>query len=42
MTYEELEHTADVKVRVKGRSIEDLYAESVRALMEVMYVTCDR
>ncbi len=40
MTYEELEHTADVKVRVKGRSIEDLYAESVRALMEVMYVTC--
>lgn len=40
MTYEELEHTADVKVRVKGRSIEDLFAESVRALMEVMYVTC--
>jgi SHS2 domain-containing protein len=40
MTYEELEHTADVRVRVKGRSIEELYAESVRALMEVMYVTC--
>ena len=40
MTYEELEHTADVKVRVKGQSIADLYAESVRALMEVMYVTC--
>jgi SHS2 domain-containing protein len=40
MTYEELQHTADVKVRVKARSIEELFAESVRALMEVMYVTC--
>ncbi|MDD1717246.1 MAG: archease [Methanoregulaceae archaeon] len=40
MTYEELDHTADVKVRVKARSLEDLFSESVRALMEVMYVAC--
>jgi SHS2 domain-containing protein len=40
MTYEELEHTADVMVRMKARSIEELFAESVRALMEVMYVSC--
>jgi SHS2 domain-containing protein len=37
MSYEELEHTADVRVRVKASTLEDLFAEAVRVLMIVMY-----
>ena len=37
MSFEELEHTADVRVRVKAGSLEDLFSEAARALMVVMY-----
>ena len=37
MTIEELPHTADILVRVKSGSLPDLFAESARALMGVMY-----
>lgn len=37
MSIEELPHTADILLRVKAGSLEDLFAESVRALMGIMY-----
>jgi SHS2 domain-containing protein len=37
MSYEELEHTADVRVRVKSFTLEGLFAEAARVLMIVMY-----
>ncbi|MEN6611328.1 MAG: archease [Methanoregulaceae archaeon] len=37
MSIEELPHTADILLRVKAGSLEDLFAESVQALMGVMY-----
>ena len=37
MSFEELEHTADVRVLVKAGSLEDLFSEAARALMVVMY-----
>ncbi|NYT07412.1 MAG: archease [Methanomicrobiales archaeon] len=37
MSFEELEHTADVRVRVKAESLEGLFSEAARALMVVMY-----
>lgn len=37
MSIEELPHTADILVRVKSGSLPDLFAESARALMGVMY-----
>ena len=41
MSFEELEHTADVRIRVKARSLEDLFSEAARALMVVMYGVSD-
>ncbi len=37
MSFEELEHTADIRLRVKAGSIESLFSEAARALMVVMY-----
>jgi SHS2 domain-containing protein len=37
MSYEELDHTADVRVRVKASTPEGLFAEAARVLMIVMY-----
>jgi SHS2 domain-containing protein len=37
MSFEELEHTADVRLRVKAGSLESLFSEAARALMVVMY-----
>jgi len=37
MSFEELEHTADVRVRVRAASLGDLFSEAARALMHVMY-----
>ncbi|MCU0632269.1 MAG: archease [Methanolinea sp.] len=37
MSFEELEHTADVKMRVRAATLEDLFSEAGRALMQVMY-----
>ena len=37
MSYTELEHTADVLVRVRAGSLEELFEESARAMFETMY-----
>jgi SHS2 domain-containing protein len=37
MSIEELEHTADLRFRVCAPTLEALFAEAVRALMETMY-----
>ena len=37
MSYEFLEHTADVKFIAKGKSIEDSFSECAKALFETMY-----
>jgi SHS2 domain-containing protein len=36
MPFTELEHTADILVRVTGSSLEDLFAESARAMFSCM------
>ena len=41
MSYVELEHTADVKLRVEAGTLEELFSEAVRALMVTMYGTAD-
>jgi len=41
MTYKELEHTADVKIRVVAPSLEALFGEAACALMEVKYGAVD-
>jgi SHS2 domain-containing protein len=37
MSYEELPHTADVKIRAHAPTREGLFGEAFRALMQVMY-----
>ncbi len=37
MSYEELSHTADVKMRVRAPTPDALFGESFQALMQVMY-----
>ena len=37
MSFEELEHTADIRIRVKASNIENLFSDAARALMTVMY-----
>ncbi len=37
MSIEELEHTADLRFRVRAPTLEGLFAEAARALMETMY-----
>jgi len=37
MSYEELSHTADVKIRARAPTREGLFEEAFRALMQVMY-----
>jgi SHS2 domain-containing protein len=39
MSFEELEHTADIRIRVKASTIEELFSDAARALMTVMYGT---
>lgn len=41
MSFEELDHTADVRIRVKAGSLEDLFSEAARALMVIMYGVAD-
>jgi SHS2 domain-containing protein len=36
MTFWILEHTADVRLLVEGRTLEELFAEALRAMMDVM------
>ncbi|MFH0712012.1 MAG: archease [archaeon] len=37
MSYEFLEHTADVKFRAEGLSVEEMFIEAARALNEIIY-----
>ncbi|HPM61099.1 MAG TPA: archease [Methanoregulaceae archaeon] len=37
MSFEELEHTADIKIRVRGATLEELFSEAARALMTIVY-----
>lgn len=37
MRYEELEHTADIRLRVRAATLEGLFEEAALALMQVMY-----
>ncbi len=37
MSFEELPHTADVKIRVRAPALEGLFSEACDALMQVMY-----
>jgi SHS2 domain-containing protein len=42
MTFRELEHTADVRVRVEAGSLEELFSEAARALMSIMYGVAEK
>jgi len=37
MSFEEISHTADVKIRARAPTIEALFSETFKALMQVMY-----
>lgn len=37
MSIEELEHTADIRFRIRAPTLEGLFAEAARALMETLY-----
>jgi SHS2 domain-containing protein len=37
MTFEEVPHTADVKIRIHARTLEELFSDACEALMTVMY-----
>ena len=39
MSFEEISHTADVKIRVHAPTLEALFSETFSALMQVMYGT---
>lgn len=36
MSYKILEHTADLKIAIQGKSLEDLFAEAALAMMDLM------
>lgn len=37
MSFEEIPHTADVKIRARACTLEELFSETFKALMQVMY-----
>jgi len=37
MSFEELEHTADIRIRVEAATLEELFSEAAQALMTIMY-----
>jgi SHS2 domain-containing protein len=39
MSFEEVSHTADVKIRALAPTLEDLFSEAFNALMQVLYGT---
>ncbi|WP_292517613.1 archease [Methanoculleus sp.] len=41
MSFEELEHTADVLMRVRGADLAEIFAEAGRAMFHVMYGPCE-
>jgi SHS2 domain-containing protein len=42
MSFEEISHTADIKIRVHAPTLETLFSETFNALMQVMYGTARR
>ena len=42
MSFEEISHTADIKIRVRAPTLEALFSETFNALMQVMYGTARR
>jgi SHS2 domain-containing protein len=40
MPYEVLEHTADLRFRVRGRTLSEVFAEAARAVCETMTPNC--
>jgi SHS2 domain-containing protein len=41
MSFEELEHTADVLMRVRGATLGEVFADAGRAMFNVMYGPCE-
>jgi len=41
MSFEELDHTADVLMRVRGATINEVFADAGRAMFHVMYGPCE-
>ncbi|PKL63267.1 MAG: protein archease [Methanomicrobiales archaeon HGW-Methanomicrobiales-2] len=41
MSFEELDHTADVLMRVRGATLGELFADAGRAMFHVMYGPCE-
>ncbi len=41
MSFEELDHTADVLMRVRGATITEIFSDAGRALFHVMYGPCE-
>jgi SHS2 domain-containing protein len=39
MSFEEISHTADIKIRVRAPTLEALFSDTFNALMQVMYGT---
>jgi SHS2 domain-containing protein len=39
MSFEEISHTADIKIRVRAPTLEALFSETFNALMQIMYGT---
>jgi len=37
MSYEEISHTADVKIRARAKTLESLFSDAFEALMQVVY-----
>ncbi len=41
MSFEELDHTADVLIRVRGATMSEVFSEASRAMFHVMYGPCE-
>ena len=39
MSFEEISHTADIKIRVRAPTLESLFSETLNALMQVLFGT---
>ncbi|NLA37993.1 MAG: archease [Methanomicrobiales archaeon] len=41
MSFEELDHTADVLMRVRGATLNEIFSDAARAMFHVIYGTCE-
>ena len=37
MSYEELDHTADIRLRVRSQTLDSLFGETAEAMMKIVY-----